>query len=70
MADFDPQAMVERFRVRAEAVRDRPLPPVAGAERARFIEQAKVDYQDFAMLADATVELVDGVLVLRIDLRG
>ncbi len=62
--------MVERFRVRAEAVRDRPLPPVAGAERARFIEQAKVDYQDFAMLADATVELVDGVLVLRIDLRG
>ena len=70
MADFDPQAMVERFRVRAEAVRDRPLPPVAGAERARFIEQAKVDYQDFAMLADAMVELVDGVLVMRIDLRG
>ncbi len=62
--------MVERFRVRAEAVRDRPLPPVAGAERARFIEQAKVDYQDFAMLADAMVELVDGVLVMRIDLRG
>ena len=46
------------------------MPPVAGAERARFIEQAKVDYQDFAMLADAMVELVDGVLVMRIDLRG
>lgn len=62
--------MVQRFRVRADAVRDRPLPPVAGAERARFIEQAKVDFQDFAMLADAKAELVDGILTLRIDLRA
>ncbi len=70
MPDFDPEAMVQRFRVRADAVRDRPLPPVAGAERARFIEQAKVDFQDFAMLADAKAELVDGILTLRIDLRA
>jgi len=39
---FDPQAMVERFRERAAAVRSRPLPPVAGEERSRFIEQAQM----------------------------
>jgi hypothetical protein len=70
MADeFDPQAMIERFRERARAVRSRGVPPVEGPERRRFIEQAKVDYMDFAMLADAAAALEDGVLVLRIDLR-
>ena len=40
MADeFDPQAMVQRFRERAKAVRNRPLPPVEGPERRRFMEQ-------------------------------
>jgi hypothetical protein len=42
---------------------------VGGPERQHFLAQAQVDYQDFAMLGDATGELVDGVLVLRIDLR-
>jgi hypothetical protein len=70
MADeFDPQAMVERFRTRAEAVRSRPLPPVEGADRARFKEQAQVDYMDFAMLGDAEPTLEGGILTLRIDLR-
>ncbi|GEM_PF-137352 len=66
---FDPQAMIERFRGRAEAVRRRPLPPVEGPERQRFKEQAQLDYMDFAMLGDATAELIDGILTLRIDLR-
>jgi hypothetical protein len=61
--------MIGRFRERARAVRNRPLPPVGGPERQHFLAQAQVDYQDFAMLGDATGELVDGVLVLRIDLR-
>lgn len=70
MADmFDPDAMVERFRERAAAVRSRPLPPVAGEERARFVEQAQVDFQDFAMVGDAEATLDDGILTLRIDLR-
>ncbi len=67
--DLDIDGMIARFRDRARAVRNRPLPPVGGAERQHFIAQAQVDYQDFAMLGDATGELVDGVLVLRIDLR-
>jgi hypothetical protein len=29
----------------------------------------QLDYQDFAMLGDATGALEDGVLVLRVDLR-
>lgn len=67
--EFDVEAMVRRFRERAQAVRERPLPPVAGAERQRFVDQAKTDYMDFAIIGDAEVELSDGVLTLRIDLR-
>jgi hypothetical protein len=67
--ELDIDGMIARFRDRARAVRNRPLPPVGGPERQHFLSQAQVDYQDFAMLGDATGELVDGVLVLRIDLR-
>jgi hypothetical protein len=66
---LDVEAMLERFRDRAHAVRNRPLPPVAGEERTRFIEQAQVEFQDFAIIGDAAAELDDGVLVLRVDLR-
>lgn len=70
MADqLDPDAMIDRFRARADAVKRRPLPPVAGPERQHFIEQAELDYLDFAMLADATWTFDDGVLTLSIDLR-
>jgi hypothetical protein len=62
--------MIERFRQRAEAVRTRPLPPVAGGERTQFVQQKQVDFQDFAMIGDAEATWEDGgVLVLRIDLR-
>ncbi len=67
--DLDIDGMIQRFGDRARAVKNRPLPPVAGAERQRFIAQAQQDYQDFAMIADAEGSLEDGVLVLRIDLR-
>jgi len=69
VATFDPDELVARFRERAESVKRRPLPPVAGEERQRFIAQATVDFQDFAMIEDASATLDDGVLVLRIDLR-
>ena len=68
-AAFDPQEMVLRFQQRAEAVRTRGMPPIEGPERVRFREQAQRDFTDFAMIGDAEVELVDGVLTLRIDLR-
>lgn len=66
---LDVEAMLKRFQDRAHAVRNRPLPPVAGEERTRFIEQAQIDFQDFAIVGDAEASLDDGVLVLRIDLR-
>jgi hypothetical protein len=69
MSSFDPQAMVQRFQERAEAVKRRGLPPIEGPERLRFIEAANLDFQDFAMLGDAAATLEDGILRLEIDLR-
>lgn len=66
---FDAEAMVDRFRQRARAVRDRGIPPIEGPARASFVEQAQLDYMDFAMLGDADASLDDGILILRIDLR-
>jgi len=67
--ELDVDGMLQRFRDRAAAVRDRPLPPVAGPERAKFVDQAQLDFQDYAIVGDATWELVDGVLTLRVDLN-
>jgi hypothetical protein len=66
---LDVDAMIQRFRDRAHAVRERPLPPVAGEERQRFIRQAELDHLDYALLGDATWTLDDGILTLTIDLR-
>ena len=65
---LDLEAMLERFRERAAAVRTRTLPPVGGEERQRFIDQAQHDFQDFAIIADAEASLDEGILTLRIDL--
>jgi len=67
--DFDPEAMIQRFRERAQAVKSRPLPPVAGPDKKRFIERAQIDFMDFAMLGDAEATLEDGILTLRVNLR-
>ncbi len=68
-AEFDVEAMIERFRARAKAVRQRPMPPVEGPERKRFVDQARVDYLDYAMIGDAHARLDDGILTLTLDLR-
>ncbi len=65
---LDVDAMLARFRDRAEAVRRRPLPPVAGAERQQFIEQAQLDFQDYALIGDAQWLFENGVLTLTVDL--
>jgi hypothetical protein len=70
MASLDVDAMLQRFRERAKAVKQRPLPPVAGEERQHFIAQAQLDFQDFAIIGDASGSIEDGVLVLRVDLSG
>lgn len=61
--------MLARFRERAAAVKSRPLPPIAGEERQRFIQQAQSDFMDFAIIGDAAAGIEEGVLVLRVDLR-
>jgi hypothetical protein len=67
--DFDVEAMIDRFRERARAVRQRGIPPVEGPDRKRFLDRAKIDYMDYAMVGDAEATLVDGILTLTIDLR-
>jgi len=65
---LDVDAMLGRFRDRAQAVQERGMPPVAGPERARFIEQARLDYQDFSIIGDASWDFTDGILTLRVEL--
>ena len=59
--------MIQRFKQRADAVRKRTIPPIAGAERREFVKQAELDYQDFALVADSVISLDGGILT--IDLR-
>ncbi len=66
---LDVDAMIARFRERAAAVRRRGLPPVEGPERQMIMQQMQLDYQDFAMLGDATGSLEGGILTLTVDLR-
>jgi hypothetical protein len=67
--ELDVDAMLERFRARARAVRQRGVPPLEGPERKRFMDQARIDFQDYAIIGDATGALEDGVLTLTVDLR-
>ncbi len=62
--------MLARFRERAEAVRSRNMPPIGGEERQRFLDQAQVDFMDFAIIGDAEATLEEGILTLRTDLSS
>jgi hypothetical protein len=70
MAEFDVDAMIERFKERADAVKGRPLPPVAGEERKRFLAQAERDFTDYSLISNASWAVEEGQLVLRIPLAG
>jgi len=69
MASLDVDALISRFRDRAQAVKDRPLPPVAGDERKLFLAAKENDYLDFNLVAKAVWAVEDDHLVLRIPLR-
>ncbi len=70
MAEFDVDAMLQRFRDRAEAVKDRPIPPVEGEARKLFLAQAETDHVDYALVGNAAWSVEEGHLVLRIPLAG
>jgi hypothetical protein len=68
MAELDVDALIARYKTRAEAVKDRPLPPVAGEERKKFVLQAETDYMDYSLIGNARWSVEDDHLVLRIPL--
>ena len=69
MTQFDVDAFVRRFRERADVVKERGVPPVAGEERRLFIEQAEMDFLDYSLVASSDWEVTDDCLVLRIPLK-
>ena len=69
MAQFDVDAFVQRFKARADAVKDRGVPPVAGEDRRLFIEQAELDYLDYSLVGSSDWEVTDDCLLLRIPLK-
>lgn len=68
VAEFSVDAFLERYRERAQAVKDRGIPPVEGEARRAFIEQAELDFMDFSLVGAASASVEDGHLVLRVPL--
>jgi len=69
VAQLDVDDFIARFRSRAEAVRNRGVPPLEGEARRTFIEQMEFDHLDYALVGSATWSVEDDHLVLRIPLR-
>jgi hypothetical protein len=68
MADFDVDAFLARFRDRADAVKERGIPPLEGEARRKYIAAAQQDFTDYSLVASATWTVDDGHLLLRIPL--
>lgn len=70
MAKLDMDEFLKRFDERAQAVRDRGVPPLEGQARKTFIEGAERDYFDYSLIGSAEWAVEDDKLVLRIPLSG
>jgi hypothetical protein len=68
VAEFDVDAFLSRFRDRAQAVKERGIPPLEYEARRTFIRQAELDYQDYAIVGSGTWLVEDDCLILRIPL--
>jgi len=68
VGEFSVDGFWERFRERAQAVKDRGIPPVEGEARRAFIKQAETDFMDFSLVGSATASVEESHLVLRIPL--
>lgn len=62
---FNIEDFQKRFTERAEAVKNRPMPPIGGDERLAFIKQAEKDYQDYMIVSDSEFEITDEYLVFK-----
>lgn len=70
MAQLDMDDFLRRFAERAEAVKERGVPPLEGQARKTFIDSAEKDFLDYSLIASASWTVDDGDLVLRIPLSG
>lgn len=68
MAQLDVDEFLHRFRDRADAVKERGVPPLEGEARHTFIESMELDYLDYSLVGSASWSVEDGHLVLRIPL--
>ena len=62
------EKLLDRYKERAEAVKNRSIPPVGGDDRMAFVKQAEIDYQDFMIIADSEVEITEEYLILKFKL--
>ena len=62
------EELLDRYKQRAEAVKNRSIPPVGGDDRMAFVKQAEIDYQDFMIIADSEVEITEEYLILKFKL--
>ena len=62
------EELLDRYKERAEAVKNRSIPPVGGDDRMAIVKQAEIDYQDFMIIADSEVEITEEYLILKFKL--
>ena len=62
------EELLDRYKERAEAVKNRSIPPVGGDDRMAYVKQAEIDYQDFMIIADSEVEITEEYLILKFKL--
>lgn len=62
---FNINEFQKRFEERADAVKNRPMPPIGGDERLAFIKQAEKDYQDYMIISDSEFEITEEYLIFK-----
>ena len=62
---FNVEEFINRYKERAEAVKRRSIPPVGGDDRAAFIKQAEIDFQDYMLIADSEFKAEEDYLVFK-----
>lgn len=70
MAQMNVDDFIERFQQRADAVKERGIPPLEGEARRQWIASAENDYMDYSLVGRADWSVEDDALVLRIPLSS
>ena len=62
---FNVEEFINRYKERAEAVKNSSIPPVGGDDRMAFIKQAETDFQDYMIVADSEFIIEEEYLVFK-----